>query len=157
MCRISHTLQILLVFVTYNFAGLRRGLGFHSRVPGALGTSSAEFMGGHVLFATTAMLPLRSPTSCAASSTGFRYVCGVFSNTSCSEAQRVHEKKRRSTTRHEACAASLSSLVIIIIIILIIIIIIIIIIDRSTVADQLLQLVEHVLCAFGVERSRQTF
>ena len=40
---------------------------------------------------------------------------------------------------------------------LIIIIIIIIIIDRSTVADQLLQLVEHGLCAFGVERSRQTF
>ena len=78
MCRIAHTLQILLVFVTYDVAGLRRGLGFLSRVPGALGTSSGEFMGGHVLFATTAMVPLRSPTSCAASSTGFRYVFGVF-------------------------------------------------------------------------------
>ena len=41
--------------------------------------------------------------------------------------------------------------------IIIIIIIIIVIIDRSTVADQLLQLVDHVFCAFGVERSRQTF
>ena len=58
---------------------------------------------------------------------------------------------------HRSKLSSGEPIVVDLLIIIFIVTTIMIIIDRSTVADQLLQLVEHVLCASGLERSRQTF